>query len=64
MDFLVRDERVDLVMLPVADGLTLVRKRRGRLRFRERPLSLALYPGGGKGRERPGKAVAPLRMRA
>jgi len=26
-DFLVRDERVDLVMLPVADGLTLVRKR-------------------------------------
>ena len=26
-DVLVRDERVDLVMLPVADGLTLVRKR-------------------------------------
>src|SRR5207237_1284093 len=26
-DFLVRDERVDLVMLPVADGLTLARKR-------------------------------------
>ncbi len=26
-DHLVRDERVDLVMLPVADGLTLVRKR-------------------------------------
>jgi caffeoyl-CoA O-methyltransferase len=26
-DFLVRDERVDLLMLPVADGLTLVRKR-------------------------------------
>src|SRR5438046_3180794 len=26
-DHLVRDERVDLVMLPVADGLTLLRKR-------------------------------------
>ena len=26
-DFLVRDERVDIVMLPVADGLTLARKR-------------------------------------
>src|SRR5438067_8202555 len=26
-DFLVRDDRVDLVMLPVADGLTLARKR-------------------------------------
>ena len=26
-DFLVGDERVDLVMLPVSDGLTLVRKR-------------------------------------
>jgi caffeoyl-CoA O-methyltransferase len=26
-DFLVRDERVDVVMLPVADGLTLARKR-------------------------------------
>src|SRR2546430_17508800 len=26
-DFLVRDERVDIVMLPVADALTLVRKR-------------------------------------
>ena len=26
-DFLVRDERVDIAMLPVADGLTLARKR-------------------------------------
>src|SRR3989442_1377110 len=26
-DFLVRDERVDLVMLPISDGVTLVRKR-------------------------------------
>jgi caffeoyl-CoA O-methyltransferase len=26
-DFLVTDERVDVVMLPVADGITLVRKR-------------------------------------
>lgn len=26
-DFLVRDERVEIVMLPVADGLTLARKR-------------------------------------
>ena len=26
-DLLARDERVDTVMLPVADGLTLVRKR-------------------------------------
>ena len=26
-DFLVRDERVDIVMLPIADGLTLARKR-------------------------------------
>jgi len=26
-DFIVGDERVDRVMLPVADGLTLVRKR-------------------------------------
>jgi len=26
-DFLVRDQRVDVVMLPVADGLTLARKR-------------------------------------
>lgn len=26
-DFLVRDDRVDVVMLPVADGLTLARKR-------------------------------------
>jgi len=28
-DLLVRDERVDAVMIPVADGLTLARKRRG-----------------------------------
>jgi predicted O-methyltransferase YrrM len=26
-DLLVRDERVDVVMLPISDGLTLVRKR-------------------------------------
>jgi predicted O-methyltransferase YrrM len=26
-DFVIRDERVDAVMLPVADGVTLVRKR-------------------------------------
>jgi len=26
-DFLVEDERVDAVMLPVADGITLARKR-------------------------------------
>jgi len=25
-DFLVRDERVDVVMLPISDGLTLARK--------------------------------------
>ena len=59
MDFLVRDERVDLLMLPVADGLTLVRKRRGPLRFRERPLSPGALPGG---RER--KRAAPKGGRA
>ena len=26
-DFLVRDDRVDTVMLPISDGVTLVRKR-------------------------------------
>ena len=26
-DFLVSDERVDMVMLPISDGLTLARKR-------------------------------------
>jgi predicted O-methyltransferase YrrM len=26
-DYLVRDRRVDVVMLPIADGLTLARKR-------------------------------------